>query len=57
MMECKKCQGRLEVLRACWKVRMHCCKCGNEFHIHEVADQLDPETEALLERYPSIIYD
>ena len=57
MMECKKCLGRLEVSRACWKVRMKCCKCGSEFHIHEVADQLDPETETLLERYPSIIYD
>ncbi|NTV14798.1 MAG: hypothetical protein HGA96_12845 [Desulfobulbaceae bacterium] len=57
MMECKKCRGRLEVFRACWKVRMKCHKCGSEFHIHEVADQLDPETETMLERYPSIIYD
>ena len=56
-MECKKCQGRLEVLRACWKVRLKCQQCSTEFHIHEVADQLDGETEALLERYPSIIYD
>ncbi|MBU0482634.1 MAG: hypothetical protein KKG47_16195 [Proteobacteria bacterium] len=47
----------MEVLRACWKVRLKCVKCGKEFHIHEVADQLDAETEALLERYPSIIYD
>jgi len=57
MMECKKCRGHLEVTRACWKVRMKCGKCGSEFHIHEVADQLDAETETLLERYPSIIYD
>lgn len=57
MMECKKCDGRLEVLRACWKIRMQCQKCRTEFHIHEVADQLDPETEELLARYPSIIYD
>lgn len=57
MMECKKCQGRLEVLRACWKVRMKCRKCATEFRIHEVADQLDAETEAMLERFPSIIYD
>jgi len=57
MMECKECNGRLEILRACWKVRMKCCKCGKEFHIHEVSDQLDLETEELLARYPSIIYD
>ncbi|MBU0674153.1 MAG: hypothetical protein KJ950_05885 [Proteobacteria bacterium] len=57
MMECKECQGRLEVLRACWKVRMKCSQCGREFQIHEVYDQLDDETEALLDRYPSIIYD
>jgi len=57
MMECKKCRGRLEVARSCWKVRMRCHKCGSEFHIHEVADQLDLETEAMLERYPAIIYD
>ena len=57
MMECKKCKGRMEVLRACWKVRMKCRECGAEFQIHEVADQLDAETEELLERFPSIIYD
>ena len=57
MMECKECQGRLEVLRACWKIRLKCRKCNKEFQIHEVADQLDAETEELLERYPSINYD
>lgn len=57
MMECKKCGGRLEILRACWKVRMKCRKCGAEYRIHEVSDQLDSETEELLARYPSIIYD
>jgi DNA-directed RNA polymerase subunit M/transcription elongation factor TFIIS len=57
MMECKKCGGRLEVLRACWKIGMKCGKCNTEFHIHEVSDQLDAETEALLEQFPSIIYD
>ena len=36
---------------------MKCAKCGKEFHIHEVADRLDAETEELLARYPSIIYD
>ena len=56
-MKCKKCKGKLEILRACRKVRMQCTKCGHEYHIHEVADQLDPETEELLERYTTIIYD
>jgi hypothetical protein len=36
---------------------MQCQKCGCEFHIHEVADQLDRETEEILERYTVIIYD
>jgi len=57
MMTCRLCGGVLEVLRACWKVRMRCQGCGREFQIHEVADQLDPETEDLLARYPAIIYD
>ncbi len=47
----------MEVLRACWKIRMKCRECGTEFRIHEVYDQLDAETEAILERYPSIVYD
>lgn len=57
MMQCKKCQGKLEVSRACRRVRMRCVKCWHEYQIHEVADQLDPETEAILERFTAIIYD
>lgn len=56
-MNCKKCSGRLEVLRACWKIRLKCQGCDTESQIHEVADQLDAETEAILARYPAIIYD
>ena len=56
-MECKKCGGKLEVARSCWRVRLKCRKCHHEYHIHEVADQLDAETEAILERYTCIIYD
>ncbi len=56
-MQCKKCQGELEVIRSCWRVRMCCRRCGSEYQIHEVADILDEETEELLARYPSIIYD
>ena len=56
-MQCKKCQGKLEVARSCWRVRMRCRQCGCEYQIHEVADILDEETEELLARYPSIIYD
>jgi len=56
-MKCKKCTGKLEILRMCGKVRMQCKKCGEEYQIHEVADQLDKETEEILASYTSIIYD
>ena len=56
-MQCPECQGELEVVRSCRKVRMRCRQCHREFHIHEVADILDEATEELLARYPSIIYD
>ncbi len=45
------------MLRKCRKVRMQCKECGSEYQIHEVADQLDRETEELLQRYTAIIYD
>ncbi len=57
MMQCKDCQGKLKVKRSCWRVRMKCQQCGHEFHIHEVADQLDDETEEILGRWTSIVYD
>ena len=41
----------------CRRVRLKCTKCQHQFHVHEVADRLDEETEALLERYTCIIYD
>ncbi len=56
-MQCKKCKGKLKVERRCWKVTLRCQKCGHDYQIHEVADQLDAETEAILEGYISIIYD
>jgi len=56
-MKCKKCNGKLEILRACRKIRMQCKKCGKEYQIHEVADQLDKETEEILASYTAIIYD
>lgn len=56
-MKCKNCDGQLEIVRMCRKIRMQCKKCRREYHIHEVADQLDPETEELLESYTVIIYD
>jgi len=56
-MQCKRCEGKLEVARSCWKVRMRCKECGHEYQIHEVADILDAETEEILSRYTSIIYD
>ena len=56
-MQCKKCSGILEVARACRQVRMRCTKCGHQYQIHEVADQLDEATEEILCKYTSIIYD
>ena len=41
----------------CRKVRMQCKKCGEEYQIHEVSDQLDKETEEILASYTSIMYD
>ncbi len=56
-MKCKKCKGTLEVLRRCRQVRLKCNTCHHEYQIHEVASDLDRATEAILERYTSIIYD
>lgn len=56
-MKCKKCAGELEVHRCCRRMRMRCTACGHEYQIHEVADQLDEKTEAILARYNVIIYD
>ena len=56
-MKCKECKGKLEVLRACRKVRLRCTACQKEYQIHEVADELDERTEAALAQYTSIIYD
>jgi len=36
---------------------MRCTECGNEYQIHEVASDLDKETEEILEKYTAIIYD
>jgi hypothetical protein len=56
-MKCKKCQGKLEVLRLCRRVRMRCRGCGKEYQIHEIAAEMDRETEEILEQYTTIIYD
>lgn len=56
-MNCRKCGGKLKVVRRCRQVRMQCTACGLEYQIHEVASDLDAETEAILDRYTSIIYD
>ncbi|MBC8207823.1 MAG: hypothetical protein H8E79_01470 [Desulfobulbaceae bacterium] len=56
-MQCRKCPGKLEVARRCREVRMRCTKCGKEYQIHEVARDLDAETEEILARYNTIIYD
>jgi DNA-directed RNA polymerase subunit M/transcription elongation factor TFIIS len=56
-MQCRKCGHTLEVNRRCRQVRLKCSGCGHEYQIHEVAADLDQETEELLERYTCIIYD
>ena len=56
-MKCKNCGDKLEVYRACRRVRMKCSSCKKEFQIHEVADQLDEETEEIPSRYTTIVYD
>ena len=56
-MKCKECSAELEVKRQCRRVRMRCTGCNREYQIHEVAQDLDPETEKILETYTSIIYD
>ena len=56
-MKCKKCSAKLEVHRMCRRIRMRCTGCKQEYQIHEVASQLDRETEEILEKYTAIIYD
>jgi DNA-directed RNA polymerase subunit M/transcription elongation factor TFIIS len=56
-MKCKSCRGTLEVLRQCRKICLQCKKCGQEYKVHEIADQLEPEMEEILEAYTCIIYD
>jgi hypothetical protein len=56
-MKCKKCSAKLEVHRMCRRVRMRCTGCNTEYQIHEIAHEMDDETERILERYTAIIYD
>ncbi|MBU1139178.1 MAG: hypothetical protein KKD01_14710 [Proteobacteria bacterium] len=56
-MKCRKCNEKLEVLRQCRRIRLRCTGCKQEYQIHEVASDLDRETEEILERYTAIIYD
>jgi DNA-directed RNA polymerase subunit M/transcription elongation factor TFIIS len=55
--KCKECGATLQVHRRCRQIRLKCSSCQKEYQIHEVAADLDPETEAELERFTSIIYD
>jgi len=56
-MQCRECHHKLEVLRSCRRIRLRCTGCKREYQIHEVAGDLDQETEKLLENYTTIIYD
>ncbi len=55
--KCKECSAELEILRLCRRIRMRCTGCHREYQIHEIASDLDSETEKLLEKYTVIIYD
>lgn len=41
----------------CRRIRLKCDSCQREYQIHEVAGDLDPETEKKLENFTTIIYD
>jgi hypothetical protein len=56
-MKCKDCSEKLEVLRMCSRIRMRCTGCNKEYQIHEIAQDLDQETEEILERFTVLIYD
>ncbi len=56
-MICRSCNEKLQVVRRCRQVRLKCEGCGREYQIHEVAAELDQETETELARYTCIIYD
>jgi len=56
-MICKKCNGRLEVLRICSRVLLQCADCKHKYHIREVPDQLDNGNEELLNCYNCLVYD
>lgn len=58
-MQCRQCghNSKMEIVRRCKQVRLRCEKCGWEHRIHELAAELDPETEKLLEQHNCIIYD
>jgi hypothetical protein len=56
-MKCIKCGEKLEITRRCRQVKLCCSGCSHEYNIHEVAAELDPETEAILENYSCIIYE
>ena len=56
-MQCEQCDKKLEVVRRCRQVRLRCTGCEKEYQVHEVAADLDAETEAILEQYTVIIYD
>lgn len=57
-MQCKQCgHEKLELVRWCKQIRLRCQNCGREHRIHELAAELDKETEKLLERHNCIVYD
>ncbi len=41
----------------CGRIRLKCTGCKREYQIHEVASELDRETEEKLANFTTIIYD
>ncbi|NLZ17740.1 MAG: hypothetical protein GX087_08430 [Desulfobulbaceae bacterium] len=56
-MECRQCHHPLRVERRCRQIRLQCTQCKKEYHIHELASELDSAMEKELERFTCIIYD
>jgi len=56
-MQCRQCDGALEILRVCRSIKIRCSSCGQVYSIGEVIDLLDEPTLEKLAAYNVIIYD
>ena len=56
-MQCRECDGALEILRVCRSIKIRCSSCERVYSIGEVIDLLDEPTLEKLAAYNVIIYD